>query len=89
MSEIFLKQALYTCYCDLSYFKHTISISHVSGRVIVYTDGACSFNGQKGAAAGCGVYFGDNHPDNISLRLKGRQTNQRAEIVVSYAYSTS
>ncbi len=28
----------------------------------VYTDGACSNNGKKNAAAGIGVYWGDNHP---------------------------
>lgn len=28
--------------------------------VIVYTDGACSYNGYKGAAAGIGVWFYDN-----------------------------
>lgn len=30
--------------------------------VVVYTDGCCSANGQKGARAGIGVYWGDNHP---------------------------
>ncbi|XP_072045296.1 ribonuclease H1-like isoform X2 [Amphiura filiformis] len=51
--------------------------------VVVYTDGACSFNGQKGARAGIGVYWGNKHPDNVSQRLKGRQTNQRAEIMAA------
>jgi len=31
------------------------------GYVIVYTDGACTGNGKKGAAAGIGVWFGDGH----------------------------
>ncbi|XP_074640906.1 ribonuclease H1-like [Tubulanus polymorphus] len=48
--------------------------------VIVYTDGACSSNGKKGAAAGIGVYWGEGHPMNVSERLPGRQTNNRAEI---------
>ena len=48
----------------------------------MYTDGACSYNGKGGAKAGCGVYWGPKHPDNISQRLKGQQTNQRAEITV-------
>lgn len=30
--------------------------------VVVYTDGACENNGQRGAKAGIGVWFGDNHP---------------------------
>lgn len=31
--------------------------------VTVYTDGGCFGNGQKGATAGIGVYWGDNHPE--------------------------
>lgn len=30
--------------------------------VVVFTDGACSNNGQNGASAGAGVWFGNNHP---------------------------
>lgn len=30
--------------------------------VIVYTDGACSNNGQNGASAGAGVWFEHFHP---------------------------
>ncbi|KAG8011473.1 Ribonuclease H1 [Nibea albiflora] len=48
--------------------------------VVVYTDGCCSANGQHGARAGIGVYWGPNHPLNVADRLQGRQTNQRAEI---------
>lgn len=47
---------------------------------VVYTDGACTNNGQGGAQAGIGVYWGPDHPLNVSERLKGRQTNNRAEI---------
>lgn len=32
------------------------------GYLIVYTDGACQFNGKHGAKAGVGVYFGRDHP---------------------------
>lgn len=47
----------------------------------VYTDGACSNNGTTGVArAAIGVYWGPNNPMNISERLPGRQTNNRAEI---------
>lgn len=47
----------------------------------VYTDGACSGNGYYGAAAGVGVYFGANNPNNICKRLPGSiQTNNRAEL---------
>ncbi|KAJ1150082.1 hypothetical protein NDU88_002880 [Pleurodeles waltl] len=47
---------------------------------VVYTDGCCASNGRSGARAGIGVYWGENHPLNVSERLSGRQTNQRAEI---------
>lgn len=30
--------------------------------VVVYTDGCCSGNGQSGARAGIGVYWGCNNP---------------------------
>lgn len=48
--------------------------------VCIYTDGACCSNGKNGAKAGIGVYWGPNHPLNVSERLPGRQTNNRAEI---------
>nr|CAB3265613.1 ribonuclease H1-like [Phallusia mammillata] len=47
---------------------------------IVYTDGACSGNGKKNCQAGYGVWWGPDHPLNLSCKLKGIQTNQRAEI---------
>uniref|UniRef100_A0A803JPR3 Ribonuclease H1 n=1 Tax=Xenopus tropicalis TaxID=8364 RepID=A0A803JPR3_XENTR len=46
----------------------------------VYTDGCCSRNGQYGANGGIGVYWGPGDSRNVSAKLKGRQTNQRAEI---------
>ncbi|RNA00413.1 ribonuclease H1 [Brachionus plicatilis] len=54
--------------------------SFKSQKAIVYTDGACSNNGKPNAAAGIGVFWGKNHPLNISKRLNGLQTNNRAEI---------
>ena len=51
--------------------------------MVVYTDGACSFNDTTNPAsrAGCGVWFGDNDIRNISTHLPGlKQTNQRAEL---------
>lgn len=54
------------------------------GPILVYTDGACQRNGQPGAKAGVGVFFGENHPKNISVHLSGdRQTNQRAELTAA------
>ena len=45
----------------------------------VYTDGACSNNGQRGAKAGLGVYFGTDDPRNCAQRIEGKQTNNTAE----------
>ncbi|XP_075454407.1 ribonuclease H1-like [Ascaphus truei] len=56
------------------------SYSSDGGAPVVYTDGCCTQNGQEGARAGAGVYWGPDHPLNVSTRLEGRQTNQRAEI---------
>ena len=53
----------------------------------VYTDGACSNNGKENAKAGIGIYFQDNDSRNVSKRITGKQTNNRAEllaIIVSY-----
>ena len=50
----------------------------------VYTDGACKSNGKNGARAGVGIFWGVSHPLNISRRLIGRQTNNRAEITVRF-----
>ncbi|GIY71529.1 ribonuclease H1 [Caerostris darwini] len=48
--------------------------------VTVFTDGASSCNGQEQAEAGIGVYWGPGNELNTSMRLPGRQTNNRAEI---------
>lgn len=50
-------------------------------RITVYTDGACSNNGQWNSLAGYGVYFGEDSPHNISEPLPGPATNQRAEMM--------
>ncbi|UPX18272.1 Ribonuclease H [Ascochyta rabiei] len=52
-----------------------------TGQVVVYTDGSALGNGQTGAVAGVGVYFGPNDKRNVSEPLRGsKQTNQRAEL---------
>ncbi|KAI4469424.1 ribonuclease h1 [Holotrichia oblita] len=48
--------------------------------VVVYTDGACENNGFKGAKAGLGVWFGDDHPFNVSAPVDGKATNNAGEI---------
>lgn len=50
------------------------------GFVQVYTDGACSSNGQYGAKAGKGVYWGEGHRLNVSEPVSGRATNNTGEI---------
>ncbi|XP_064625424.1 ribonuclease H1-like [Lineus longissimus] len=52
----------------------------VEDPISVYTDGCCHSNGRKKAAAGIGVYWGPDDPNNVAARLRGRQTNNRAEI---------
>jgi len=48
---------------------------------VVYTDGACSRNGQYGARAGVGNYWGEGNPYNVSAPVSGgRHTNNAAEI---------
>lgn len=49
--------------------------------ITVYTDGACTRNGQAGAKAGLGVYFSENDTRNCSERIAGKQTNNRAEVL--------
>lgn len=51
------------------------------GVPVVYTDGSCFGNGMAGCKAGYGVFWGDNHPDNLSEPLdRGPPTNNRAEL---------
>lgn len=51
-----------------------------SGFVHVYTDGSCEGNGKYTAAAGLGVYFGEDHVLNVSEPVTGRPTNNAGEI---------
>ena len=46
----------------------------------VYTDGACTNNGHKNAAAGIGIYFGDDDQRNVSAKIDGKQSNNTAEL---------
>jgi ribonuclease HI len=46
----------------------------------VWTDGSSFGNGSIHARAGIGVFWGDNDTRNLSERLPGDQTNNRAEI---------
>ena len=46
----------------------------------VYTDGACANNGKENAVAGIGIFFGAGDVRNVSQRIKGKQTNNTAEL---------
>lgn len=46
----------------------------------VFTDGGCSDNGMLSARAGIGIFFGENDSRNVSKRIIGLQTNNRAEL---------
>mmetsp|Transcript_39494 Transcript_39494/g.77703 ORF Transcript_39494/g.77703 Transcript_39494/m.77703 type:complete len:114 (-) Transcript_39494:196-537(-) len=54
-----------------------LPLSQVS---VVYTDGASRSNGTPHAKAGYGIYWGPGHPCNLSCRLRGKQTNNRAKL---------
>ncbi|CAE8632175.1 unnamed protein product [Polarella glacialis] len=53
------------------------------GRIVVFTDGACSNNqDDRFRKAGYGAYWADGHALNFSLALEGwAQTNNRAELM--------
>ena len=46
----------------------------------VYADGACSNNGKDNAIAGIGIFFGVDDIRNVSKKIKGKQTNNTAEL---------
>ncbi|XP_037075330.1 ribonuclease H1-like [Pollicipes pollicipes] len=54
------------------------------GFLNVWTDGACSSNGQRGARAGFGVWFNHAHPLNVSAPVDGPATNNNAEIQAAW-----
>jgi ribonuclease HI len=63
-------------------------------KLIVYTDGSGLSNGQTGAKAGLGVFWGDRgraYECNLHERVPGasQQTNNRGELLVSVILSLS
>ncbi|CAI8020776.1 Ribonuclease H1, partial [Geodia barretti] len=67
-----------------SYSGTSSSGSRSHSRPTVYSDGCCLNNGRVGASAGVGVYWGEGSPHNVSEKLSGPQTNQRAELNAAY-----
>ena len=56
---------------------NTTEEAQTQNTVTVYTDGACVNNGLENAAAGSGVWYGDNDPCNSSTRVALKnQSNQ-------------
>ena len=48
----------------------------------IFTDGACINNGCENAAAGSGIWYGDNDPRNTSVRVThANQSNQTGELM--------
>lgn len=61
----------------------TAEIPSTNKTITIWTDGACPSNGQAGAKAGVGVFFGDDSELNVSEPLPedlSPMTNQRAEL---------
>jgi ribonuclease HI len=62
-------------------FEPQEKIRKTSGKLVeIYTDGGCNSNGLNNAIAGVGVFFGENDSRNVSKRIEGLQTNNRAEL---------
>ena len=48
----------------------------------VFTDGACTNNGNDNAAAGLGIWYGEEDPRNLSMRVPiKQQSNQTGELM--------
>ena len=56
----------------------------IDDEVVIFSDGACTDNqDDRFRKAGCGAFWGIDHPLNIAVPLLGwSQTNQRAELQV-------
>ena len=61
---------------------HAASETTHDGRIVCWTDGACSNNYYRHLRrGGCGIFYADEHPFNGCYPLPGvQQTNQRAEL---------
>ena len=65
---------------EAEYYINHGKIMLKNDEIIVFTDGACSNNGKPTAKAGIGVYFKENDKRNVSKRIKGKQSNNTAEL---------
>ena len=60
--------------------RREISEDHRMNKLRVWIDGSTFGNGSKNPRSGIGVFWGDNDPRNLSERIPGIQTNNRAHI---------
>ena len=59
----------------------TDDATHTPETTTIFTDGACINNGRKNAAAGSGIWYGDDDPRNTSARVThANQSNQTGEL---------
>ena len=49
-------------------------------RSYVFTDGSCINNGKKNSYGGYGVFFSKNNVKNVSQKMSGKVTNNKAEL---------
>ena len=61
-------------------YQSTTVTNELEPNYYIYTDGACSNNGKENALAGIGIYFGEVDERNTSQKIKGKQTNNIAEL---------
>lgn len=68
----------------------TQNILDPMNRIVIWTDGACKNNGINKEVGGIGVFFADNDMRNISQKISGNVTNNRAELFAAiYAIHAS
>ncbi|RDX47934.1 ribonuclease H-like protein, partial [Lentinus brumalis] len=58
--------------------------------MVIATDGSCARNGERNARAGAGIFFGENHALNTSVRIPTclEQSNQTGEAVAALIATT-
>ena len=67
-------------YFSLTGIEPNHEIDNFDYDICVYTDGGCINNGSENAIAGIGIYFGENDTRNVCAKLKGKHSNNTAEM---------
>ncbi|XP_034939461.1 ribonuclease H1-like [Chelonus insularis] len=76
----FLRRGLQSSISIRAIINSTLFQRGPEGKISIYTDGACTGNGTSEARAAIGVFFNENHPENISRCAPNRKTNNGAEL---------